>query len=68
MGEAAVTAAFLLQPHPLLHTEAVLLIDNDECEIGKLHAGLKQRMGTHDDTDRAAGDSLKGRPSRARRL
>ena len=48
--------AFLLQLQPLLDAEAVLLVDDHECELPERHALLKQRMRADDDARAAVGD------------
>ena len=37
------------QRRPLLDAEAVLLVDDDEAEVGELHGLLEQRVGADDD-------------------
>ncbi len=49
--------AFFTQSQPLLYAEAVLLVDDGQCQVVKLHLGLEQCMGT-DHHGRAAGDLL----------
>ncbi len=44
-------AALARQRQPLVHAEAVLLVDHREREIAKLDAFLEQRMGAHEQID-----------------
>ncbi len=39
----------------LFDAEAVLLVDDDEAQVGELHLVLDQRVGAHDDAGRTAG-------------
>ena len=44
----------------LLNAKAVLLVDNDISEIGKLNLILEQSVGTNEDIDLARCCTLKG--------
>ena len=48
--------AFARQREPLVHAEAVLLVDDGEREIVKRHVVLKQRVGADDEIDIAGGE------------
>ena len=48
--------AELLQPLLVLHAEMLLLVDDQEPEIGELDCLGEQRMGADDDVDIAALD------------
>ena len=48
--------AFARQREPLMHAEAVLLVDNGEREIVKRHVVLEQRVGADDQIDIAGGE------------
>ena len=45
--------AFLAERQPLVHAEAVLLVDNSEPEVTEGDAALEQRMRANDDGDLA---------------
>ena len=53
MREAAALAAFLLQQQALLHAEALLFVDDHECERVEFHFFLEQRMRADDEADLA---------------
>ncbi len=53
---------------PLLDAEAVLLVDDDEGEIGELHVLLDEGMGADDDPSLARGRVEQRAPPGARRL
>jgi len=45
---------FLLHPQPLLNAEPMLLVHDDEREMGEIEAFLEQRVRAHDDAHVAA--------------
>ena len=53
-------ASLGFQLAPLLHTEPVLLVDDDEPEVPELHAGLEQRVRAHDHRCHPVPDRLSG--------
>ena len=59
--------ALAAQREPLLDSEPVLLVDDDEPEVRKRHPGLEQRMRSHCDGGLAAGDAAERPPALAAR-
>src|SRR5262245_4203060 len=50
--------AELLEALLVLHAEMLLLIDDEEAEVGELHSLGKKRVGADDDIDIAGGETL----------
>ena len=50
--------AFLPQRHALMHTEAMLFIDDDQCELFECNAFLKQGMRPNDKRRASVRDSF----------
>ena len=54
--KAPALLALLPQPQPLLDTQAMLLVDDHEREVGKSDAYLKERMRAHDESHFTCGE------------
>ena len=60
-GKRAVARALVAQAQPLVHAEAVLLVDDDSASRAKSIAFLEQRVRADDDARFAAARRLRAR-------
>ncbi len=65
--DAAPILAGSTQRGTLLDAETVLLVDDDQGEVGKTHGFLEQRVRAHDDEGRARGHGRGDLSARSRR-